>query len=363
MKNLLEQTLKLLKQVLNFIRRFDERFSVKRVEPPTQKAASCVIIGPIGSGKSALIYSLRRCAQARSYSYHQRYEATVVPENADFKIFEMRLDDFFLYGLQIEATEMKFTRPEFILTVFDQKTKRNLHTRFETFDGGGGLLLEHKEEVLKSAQTEEFQKGYDEARTALEEELDKASAFIICLPIRTTETDSQLTRRHLDALADYIFRFAKEGVYEARRIVVCFTKYELLGESWGRHAFRRLASRSAAREHMRRALRDLRGVYHQLQGFDRAPNRSVWCVPVSTYGFIAGHGGSNYNRRSLSLRTQPHRPGEPSSEDTPYRESVARDHLWHPFLTLDPFIFIALDEDKAPPQHTLIHRLGELGNL
>jgi hypothetical protein len=333
---------------------------------PAEAQASCVIIGPVASGKSALLYSLRRCQKAGSHSYTGRFDITLNSRNADFGQYDDMVVDYFRTALDFEPTKQEsYARPEFAVTVTaetrEKATAEDRHktyrpgnmeeTRFVTFDGSGGLLLETEEEALKMRRGQDAD-SYKAARKALMDDLQTCRDFIICLPIEKALSDKVENR-----LADYLYQFRRGDRFEGRRVVVCFTMYEKLGTNLHREAYRRLARRGEARVQMRRALTErMPGILAQLKQFHAAASREVYFAPVSTYGFIPHHGSANYDPETGLLRTTVHEKEKSRTRARPYPFDYAFQRLWYPFLTLDPFIFIA----TGVCQGTLIHRLDEL---
>lgn len=323
---------------------------------PAPNASRCVIMGPSASGKTLLLMSLDRCVDARGHSYAGRFTATIGDKNPDFNTLDGWLDRYLPRGLSLDASDLGTCfQPAFTLRITDDSGRRRrlYDTRFETFDGAGGLMVEDL------ANTDP---RFQRCRQRLEAALADADAVLICLPIlqRVQQTQEK-------ALKEYLHRFMDHrGV---RHLVVCFTMYETLGADLGRHAYRTLATRGFAREHMAAALRGhLAAIDNVLRQFHlRERQRKVWCVPVSTYGFVPGNGGANLAviRREaggrviddLVLRT---RPGLGADQDLerPYEDGAIRQYYWQPFLTLDPFVFIATGFKDT--RGTLIHDYNDL---
>lgn len=330
---------------------------LRKGEPARAPAASrCVIMGPSASGKTLLLMSLDRCVDAQGHSYAGRFTATIGDKNQDFNTLDGWLDRYLPRGLSLDASDLGTCfQPAFTLHIIDDtgRRKRLYDTRFETFDGAGGLMVEDL------ANTDE---RFQRCRERLEAALTACDAVLICLPIAQRV---QVTQEK--ALKEYLHRFMDQrGV---RHLVVCFTMYETLGAGLGRQAWRTLATRSFAREQMAAALRGhlaaIDNVLRQFHLRDRA--RKVWCVPVSTYGFVPGNGGANLAviRREaggrvvddLVLRTRP-AAGAGLDLERPYDDGAVRQYYWQPFLTLDPFVFIATGFKDH--RGTLIHDYEEL---
>lgn len=340
----------LLRRALNRLRAEDSR---------APAASRCVIMGPSASGKTLLLMSLDRCVDAQGHSYAGRYTATIGDKNRDFNTLEGWLDRYLPRGLLLDASDLGTCfQPAFTLRITDESGRRKrLHdTRFETFDGAGGLMVED----LANTDTR-----FQRCREMLETALAGCDAVLICLPILQRV---QMTQEK--ALKEYLHRFMDHrGV---RHLVVCFTMYEKLGAGLGRHAWHTLANRGFARAQMAAALRGhLAAIDNVLKQFQvREDSRKVWCVPVSTYGFVPGNGGANLAviRREAGgriiddqvLRTRPRAPGSGTMPDLerPYEEEAVRQYYWQPFLTLDPFIFIATGFTDR--RGTLIHGYDEL---
>lgn len=320
----------------------------------------CVIIGPTGSGKTLMLLSLDPSVDKEVHSYAERLKVTLYGNNADFEELEQRREQHFTTGLTLPGGRFgECFLPEFTLVITARKTKKQTDTRFQTFDGPGGLIVAEEFE-RKDATPEAIA-----CRQKLLRALTECETVMLCLPI-----DKSVTLREQRALKSLIHEFRQNP--QIRRLVVCLTMYEKLGLDLGRHAFRLLANRSAAKQRMRHALQgNLSAVNNVLEQFHMTDaKRKAWCVPVSTYGFIPNNGGANVERLVNRLNTGKEEEVErlrvwptqsarthPDHENSPtYDEKTARTHLWRPFLTLDPFIFIA----TGSRQGTLIHSYDEI---
>ena len=334
-----------------------QRWRGRQDAEPEPRASKCVIMGPSASGKTLLLMSLAHCADVHSHSYAERYTATVGDKNADFLKLESWLDRAFERGLNLDASDIGTCfRPEFTLKVNSKPGARWYvnDTRFSTYDGAGGLLEDDLVAENEAAQ---------DCRKKLDAALEDCDTVLICLPIMRLVGDKQER-----ALKERLHQFMQRR--RIRQLVVCFTMYEMLALQpdlqLGRRAYREMATRTAARRHMAAALLSnrlsaLNNVLAQFQERDRT--RQIWCAPVSTYGFVPRNGGANLaqvgRRKDYILRTWPApRDAQPPVPDPerPYEYNTARKEFWHPFLTLDPFVFIATGERRD----TLIHSYDEL---
>ncbi|MCB2264240.1 MAG: hypothetical protein LGR52_15070 [Candidatus Thiosymbion ectosymbiont of Robbea hypermnestra] len=341
----------------------------RRADQETQPTVSrCMVIGPVAAGKTQLLTSLQRCIDAKSHSYAKRYTASFGIKNDAFRDLDDSLADAYSRGLKLESTQTgDCFLPEFDLHLTahaGRGSSSRYDTRFLTFEGSGGLLIK------RSHSEARLDLGYQECRKMLEDALNKCETVLICLPI-VGWVDSQQEQE----LNQFFHEFL-----ENRRIhslVVCLTMYEKLGVRYGRNAYQRLATRTAAWEAMRHAFDNhLSAVGNALDQFSRRGSslrkrhrRRVWCTPVSSYGFVPHNGGANLihirytqGNRSLQdelLRTIPtpidsrfreHIPERPYSQEQAYRT------YWRPFLTIDPFAFVATGD----PTGTLIHSYEEL---
>lgn len=318
-----------------------QRLLARHHEP---QASRCVIMGPGRSGKTLLLMSLRHCADTRSHSYANNYTVTISDRNADFRTLEDRLPGHFSDGFQLDASDLgDCFVPEFTLHVTAKHgLKREHNIRYRTFDGAGGLLVEG------SAYSHD--ERYRKCRAKLESALSECDKVLLCVPIVKRIVPEQQA-----ALLDFIHEFIRHR--RIREIVVCFTMYEKLGIGMGRDAFRRLATRRMAAEQMSRALDDqLRPLDNVLRQFHGRRGRKVWCVPVSTFGFVPRHGGVNLGLSAGAelLRTLP--DDNRWGLESPYSRESAYVHYWRPFLTIDPFVFIATGYREG----SLIHSYSEL---
>lgn len=344
----------------------------KPKSPKHDTNIKCVIIGPVGSGKTALLVSLRQCLNTNSHSYINRFKinlntqmesrtdqnilenTSIEKQNNAFSIYESQLDHYFNRGLDFDATRDEFFRLDFRLTVsalVDQgKMKKNktFEVEFNSFDGGGGLLLDSIRDIPKERVSK-----FIESRKELEAELKKCETFVLCLPIEGTKLSRQARR----TLSDYLSRFKNTDEYHVQQVVICFTKYETLGLRYGRNAYRMLANASRAKLEIKRALEgSLRDIQQALWALNHTKGKKVWCVPVSTYGFIPHNGGANLDPHHGLLRTRESVSPLTTTIDEPYRNDEAYRHFWRPFLTADPFIFIATNIHE----NTLIFPLDEV---
>lgn len=324
----------------------------RRLDRPP-KTNRCMILGPTGSGKTLLLMSLQRCIDASSHSYARRYRLSIGDKNGDFldKI-DAAIEPAVRRGLRLDATRMEdCSHPQLTLHVLGSSPFRRSHdTRFETFDGAGELL--DRKLVSQTRQAED-------CRRRLEQGLEDCDSVLICLPIA-----QPIGNRQEQGIKDFIALLLRRQ--RIRELVVCLTMYETQGMALGRHAYRTLASRHTAREHMRQAFEhQLAGVGNALRHFNGSKDRRVWCVPVSTYGFLPRNGGPNtaihntHGRDDWTLRTLPmanDTPAEPSDPAAPYDLETVLGHLWRPFLTIDPFVFIATKDRRG----TLIYHFDEL---
>jgi len=331
---------------------------------------SCLILGPVSSGKTALLYSLARCAEVHSHSYQGRYDVDITGGNEAFDNYRGKgVETIFRNGLVVSATQRnQFSAPEFRIEVHPSGSdhRPGRVTTFSSFDASGGLL-EFRTDQPEAPATDATDPGStmsdqgkqdDEqdqerlgikAHKALLAQLAQAESVVFCIPL-----GRQMEHSEREFLARRIYELRERP--RLHRLVVCFTMYEKLGQGQGRNAYRHLAHRGMARDLMAAALggRD-HGIAKALRSFQRT-GRGVWCVPVSTYGFIPSNGGINFdpNNDSLLVRAPPAR-STGTTPETPYSLDDAWE-LWRPFCTLDPFVFIATDDSAG----TLIHRLEEL---
>jgi len=337
----------------------------ERIRNGRSDAVHCTVIGPVGSGKTALLSSLVRCDEADSYSYQDRQRVGITYGNADFDGFRgERLRERFRSRAFLDATPLNaFSRPQFSLEVAGKHANRPFppasETSFTAFDGSGGLLLGRIDEkgemrwddLDRGRTSEEKRLLAAEALSALNAMLAKSESVILCIPLGRS-----IPAQEAAPLTQRIYELRRRRAL--RRVIVCFTMYEKLGVGMGRQAYRELANPEAARRYMSMALRAHNGILKALRSLHHK-RKEVWCVPVSAYGFIPENGGINYdpNARHLLTRT-PIGDKEAMTLEAPYEFQEAWDH-WHPFCTLDPFIFIASGaKDRAG---TLILSLQELG--
>jgi len=356
-----------LRRFLRRLARPDEKMFGQYPLSPT---AGCVVLGPVSSGKTALFCSLDRCAEAHSHSYQDRYEVDITGGNPAFDKFRGRgLETLFATGLVVPATQPhELDNPELRMEVRrkDAPPGRGPAMTFGSFDASGGLL-EYRTDAdsLRSTDATGAASAADQAADeragkvahyTLLEHLLGAESVLFCVPLGQ---GTKVGERH--DIAQRIYELSERP--NLRRLVVCFTMYEKLGRSYGRRAFRELARRDTARALMAETLggRD-HGIGKALKLFEQTPGKSVWCIPISTYGFVAGNGGINYDPANQSLLVRCARVEQVAGGGTrtivePYYSRETAWEYWRPFCTLDPFVFIATGDREG----TLIHSLEELG--
>ena len=302
--------------------------------------------------------------EADSHSYQDRLEVNLIHGNRDFDRFRgASLARYFQEGLVVEATQIdSIARPRLTLAVHPKDGARLARGRdrevaFTAFDGSGGLLLGRMDgeadllSLQDLRQLDQKRRLEADALAELNAALAESESAILCIPLAQS-----ITQEQTEAIAQRIHELRKRT--QLQRLVVCFTMYEKLGRDMGRAAYRNLANRGAARRAMAAALGGSRnGILKALRLFDRHRRRGVWCVPVSTYGFVPGNGGINYDPQARTLLPRTPR-GERVAPTVaaPYAFQDAWSH-WQPFCTIDPFVFIATGDREG----TLIHTLDELG--
>lgn len=325
--------------------------------PIEQPPDECVIIGPIASGKSALLVSLERCTVVEGYSYRDRFKPAYYDKGKDLEALERELDNSFAAGLAIEATRDVIRAPSFKLTATARRkvgSIRNgqmLTTHFSSLDGGGGLLLED----IDAEDEGKYPQSFWDKRDRLVASLQRCSTILLCLPFDIRGFGKQKAKRRL---GQYVYEFADRRQYPGlKRFVVCFTKYELHGLGLGRGAYRALATRRAARDTMATHLREvIPWILPPLEFLHQNLDQGVWLTPVSTFGFVPHNGAPNVSPIDGLLLTRAADQHSRPTPDRPFDYDEAYEDFWHPFLTLDPFIFVT----TGVADGTLIHSLNEV---
>jgi hypothetical protein len=160
----------------------------------------------------------------------------------------------------------------------------------------------------------------------LDNQIRQSAAIVVAVPFDDIDSHDWV-----DSLEDTLHRAcAQPGV---QRVVVAFTRYERLFMRFGASAFQFAARDAVARYVLRRTLERAEWL-KRLRGFEEEGKRKVRFAVTSAFGFVRGHGNPNINPlESVELE----------------RRFLAGDHadpdLWRPFLTADPFIFAALDQN------------------
>ena len=330
-------------------------------DEPTHKR--CVVIGPPAGGKTQLICSLRRCIAAKSHSYARQFSIMLADHGDEaFRELERLLVQSHRRGLKFEATlPGTCSRPEFVLHVRAPGARgRTYDTRFRIFEGAGGLIERRSKIEL------EQDPGGKRCRALLEETIEDSDTALICLPIV-----GNVKYHHIDEINERIGQFILHR--RIHSIGVCLTMYERHGLQYGRNAFRVLATRRSARHYMRHAFtHNLKEIAPALEHFHRRRGGGrIWCVPVSSFGFIPNNGGANVSElryvvgdqwtQDDVLRTIPTPTDDPNlvshTGELPYSVDTAYQEYWRPFLTIDPFAYIATGHRGD----SLIHEYHELG--
>jgi len=304
---------------------------------------STVVIGPPASGKTALVSSLHLCMEKRAHSF-QQYHIAITRRNADYG----RYVDLFEHALKqnklaTPATDLtQFTEPQFTIELTPKhsnkkhnRKKRPLEAAFTTLDAAGGLLVSDTADSNKQGE-DATKQARQTAKKKLECHLQKCNNIILCLPM----FDKSYLDKQAYNMTQFIENFC-ESEHSVKKIIVCFSKYEQCGLRFGRSAYRTLAKREQAKIEMEAmfARHDLQRILGPLQRFDRHHDKSVWCTPVSTFGFVGENGGANVDVQEGNSVLR-----------------VPNPSYWSPFLTLDPFLFLM----TGTTENSLIHPLGEL---
>jgi len=341
-----------------------ENFSPKK-EAPTSSSkkdgkSSCVIIGSVGSGKTALLASLEQCALLKSHSYAKDFEVNILPakgKEGDHyrKVFVDGLDSMLEDGLNISATLIEnISYPNFKLELkeknLNNKYAPNIIVHFSTFDGAGGLLLSTEDEVKSSFDSFEKEKidtilkNFKEGSNTLHKKIEESNNILLCIPIIGIWEGSKEKIR----LAEYLNDFKNENLSSGnkKKLIICFTMYEKIGMNDTNKAYYLLHNREKAKEHMNNAISNMKWLQSILYVFPDSSN--VYFTPISSYGFIVGTGESNYDKKENRLLTCP--------ENGLFTLADVKNDYWQPFLTIDPFIFIS----TGNRQNTLIHSLKEI---
>jgi hypothetical protein len=319
----------------------------------------CAVIGPVASGKSALLASLEHCEKVCAHSYHEHFSLHIPQGNPAYRELTEEFVQAMDLGLDLEATRDTVKEPEFTLTAIAKqpigsiRKGDELSTVFSTMDGGGGLLFG---DVARDRELQSTQ--FQQASNKLEEILQDSDTIILCLPFLAEGIGNQGIRNQLHRrLYDYADR---KKYPRLKRLVLCFTYYELRGVGLDTRAYQMLATRNAAKREMADYLdKDIMWLVQPLRYLHRRLRGEVWLTPVSSFGFVPGNGAPNYDEADgmLLTRAQPENTSaDPPSPDAPYTIDQAM-KLWRPFLTLDPFAFITTGVSEG----SLLFPLHELG--
>lgn len=273
----------------------------------------------------------------------------------DFQEYERRLDHAIRNGLDFEATftdrvhELSFRLTLRGLTRSGLlRPDRVISEVFRTVDAAGGLLLDDPLDTRGDPQTES-------ARARVGEELLAAENVLLCLPASgfssnphraRDESGAAMPPAHRRSLIDLLQGLRQHPQARVRRLVVVLTKFEQAVAGVGREAYRVAATPDYAREVCGASLRDYWGwLTPSLRAFEDETAATVHVQPVSTFGFVPYSGGANLDPRTELLRTRtPPEPDVERTTKTPYTFDAVHAYYWRPFLTLDPFIFVATGE-------------------
>jgi hypothetical protein len=302
------------------------------------KASTICLVGPRRSGKSAMLATLADCVVQQAHGYPADLRPTLQPiTRAAFHGFESAAAKLDI--LDAGAEDYQKLRRSFAEGGTPTDAKR-LEEYFFRLTLNNAARQERPPHLLRIVDAAGSVAVPDDAappeapsdvREAFAARLHEADAIVFVLPF-VRFADSVW----IAGLARLVERLARASE-RARRIVVALSHYERLFVRLGPSAFTYACDPAVALYSLRRALQAAPWI-DSLRALDGDGRALVRFTTFSAYGFCKTHQIPNID---------PHAGGEQRFRRAGVAGPRAFNEFWRPFLTADPILSAALDQDSA----------------
>lgn len=349
----------------------------------SEQVTYVALLGPVGSGKTALIPSLQKSA-SHTHGLRHDIDITVAEDTQAFQteagtgtqpgradqIRKLKLADASRYAFRGDQFEQPSTLDQVNQYPMRLRCRRGgveISRKVSVLDSGGGLMLPSDRAKRERERNASNQGGLVEQRIkALQDLLIKdVRGIVFCIDI--TWENTQAWEDAFRELLDNIVRnFEVAPGQPRRRIALTFTKTDQLFMLDGMKAARNALTRQRLMERLqatfRSATRDILAEWRKLEG-EQASRIEIRCFPTSVFGYIRDNGCVNYSLSKDtwlvgddSLRDA---LGQDAGEEAGDSTSLAA-RFWRPMLTIDPFIYAAFGDDRGLGVPLASHYMFEL---
>ncbi|MCI4666396.1 MAG: hypothetical protein MRY74_16940 [Neomegalonema sp.] len=321
-----------------------------------------LLMGNVGSGKSSLIQSWKRCADD-GHGLHRDCKISLEegnPASIDAldeliaiedpaMIHAATLHEYTQEAVEgdkysLEATNVMLGVPVNITVVGPDGREETRSVR--VVDVPGGWCLPDLSELNRK----ELDRDYVRGRQTYEALLEHAEGVVFCFDCFKFNAEGWI--RTLDDLAAIVARAAgRQG--KERRVAIAFTKTERLLLHLGRYAGAAALDWGTMRAQLRRVL-DLTG-NNALERWRAASDKAngaldVLCFPTSAFGYIGDNGAPNVSPDGKTWQFGVQQPIEEDEDeddidgDTPVINVSGN---WEPLMTVDPLLFAAFGSQSS----------------
>jgi hypothetical protein len=291
-----------------------------------EKCTICVI-GPLSSGKSALLQTFVDCVEQGGHGYSERHNVRIQSIAKDefagkggvSRMFGGQSGDYHDYRNNFfnKPVATEDTIEFFFRISIDAGSNNSVLTRIVDSAGEDAVPVSYG-----TSERQQIKTSIDKLKT----ELSQADAAIIVVEL--VDLGSATFQGPLKSLISELVAESDNP----KRIVVAFTQFERLFVNTGRDAFQIACQPAVTRNVILEAL-DQSTWKGDLRSFSKLPGRSVYFTVVSSFGFAKGSGIPNFD---------PHWTGDLAMELLGKPKNIPT--YWRPFLTADPFVCAATGE-------------------
>lgn len=334
-------------------------------QPSGSDTYPIAVLGGRRTGKTSLCASLHQCLITRSHGFTPKLIARF-PDAAGLQHFEQRLAQLFSAPHTIfQSQPIQGTFENFNIGIDFSINKRSfleqLPDHLKGFYQFSINDLTGKNNMLELLSLSDYQNHptIQEAQNTFYSTLYNAKSLIICHPAQQNLAPSE-ANGFIHLMSD--IAAGRYGSFE--HIVIAFTKYERLFTSFGVKALETAVKPATIMNVMAKTISSdhaLETGLRALLGLEPGKPH-LYCIPVSTYGFLSKMGAPNYDRRTQEPIASFVPLGYEQPDINPIRDAKPFMRLagitipieketsekagnksilgpsWLPFLTADPFL-------------------------
>ena len=328
------------------------------------------LLGPVGSGKTALIPSLQKSAN-NTHGLPHSISIKVSEDPQAFategggtssgrgdQVRKRKLAEASQYAFRGDQYVQDATRDNVLQYPMRIGCRRGTATderRVSIIDAGGGLMLPKDGERRARARNASNQGGIvDQRIKSLTDMLQKDVAGIIfCIDI-TADDVEQWADAFKELVEDIVRNFEVRPGRPKRRIALTFTKTDQLfmldGMNAARNALTRATMLTRLQQTFRSATRDILAQWRNLEEEEKS-KIEIRCFPTSVFGYIDKNGCVNYSYSKNTWLVGDEILREALGMSALADGDGGDDHAgslikyWRPMLTIDPFIYAVYGDE------------------